>query len=93
MTLKEYVDLLFKAHEKEHDLLKLALEKANDILEIRLHTMNEFREQLGRQEQSFATKEMLKPYDEFRNKFIGMMLGVTALNGVLTYVIIKVIAK
>lgn len=115
---KLYIDMLFRAHEKEHGLLSSALSKAEDILnlrfqghesehkllsanldkaekvlEIRLEGMNEFRRQLDKQSDSFVTKDMLRPLEAFQNKFYGVMIGASILNGVITALICMLLRR
>ena len=52
ITLKEYVDIRFKMSDD-------SVGKAQVAMERRLESMNEFRAQLNKQTETFATKEML----------------------------------
>jgi hypothetical protein len=75
------------AHEKEHVLIAVAISKADETMEIRLEGMNEFRGQLNRQQETFATKEMLAPMQTFMDKFSGMAMALTVCNAILTLAI------
>jgi len=58
---------------------------------LRLESMNDFRRQLERQENSFATKDMLRPFEAFHNKFFGMVIAVTVLNAIITALVMMVL--
>jgi len=61
VSLREYVDTLFrgykKAHEKEHELLNQSIILARDALDIRLEHMNEFRAQVLSDRGEFVNKD------------------------------------
>ena len=94
---KTYVDTLFQGHSKEHDLITLALKKAEETMDTRLDGMNEFRHQLDKQSENFATRDMLIPLIEFKDKFTGMLIGfgigITVLNCIISILITLSITK
>jgi hypothetical protein len=57
VSLRQYVESLFKAHEKEHVLLSDNTSKADRALEIRLEAMNEFRSQIMSERGHFVTQD------------------------------------
>jgi hypothetical protein len=90
ISLRHYVETLFRAHEKEHLLLHEALARAEKLLDMRLDGMNQFRAQLDKQAATLATKESVTILQRFQDRFIGFLLGISALNALITYLIVKV---
>lgn len=84
---EETMALRLEGHSHEHGLSALALSKAEAIMDVRLESMNEFRRQLDRQGETFATREMLKPFQSFMDKFMGTVVAFTIGNIILTLAI------
>jgi hypothetical protein len=84
---RELSDAHWGGHAHEHAQVALALLKSEQTLNARLDAMNEFRSQLTGQAQTFATKEMLIPYQSFMDRFNGTLTAFTIINAVLTLVI------
>lgn len=88
ITLREYIDVLWAAHHQQHVLQDHALDTAYNELKDRLHSMNEIRQQLNTQAETFLTKEQFhilhQPLIQFRDRFLGIVVGLTALNVVIT---------
>jgi hypothetical protein len=103
VSLKKYMrghqketELRWKAHRREHELMEKALGKAEEAMGTRLAAMNEFRAALENRENAFATKETLQvasdrvdDLEKFRDRFIGVIFGITALNAFVSYLIIR----
>jgi hypothetical protein len=79
VELHKHIDALLKAerdldstrwefHRHEHELSHVAVGKAEDAMKIRLEGMNEIRKQLEDQAATFATRESIKPLQDFIEK-------------------------
>jgi len=75
------------------DYIEKMISKTEIELNRRLEGMNEFRHQIDKREETLATKEQLKPYDKFINNFWGFIFGVTVLNGVISYLLVRVFGR
>jgi len=93
VSLYDHVNALFAAHFREHEMMEEARKAAVETMSKRLEGMNEFREQLTRQEASFATKAEIRPLQQFQDRFIGIILGMTALNAIVTALIMWALRK
>ena len=56
ISLREYFEARWKAHENEHKSLQRAIEAAVSTLEMRLGEMNQFRQQIQEERGAFMTK-------------------------------------
>jgi hypothetical protein len=81
----------WRAHEREHEFLEMARLTAENSMNQRLAAMNEFRSQLEKQADGFASKTTVEELQRFRDRFIGVLFGVTALNAFVSYLIIKIL--
>lgn len=101
ITLRHYLekrlDTYADAHKREHELIDKALGEDKNSMTKRLEGMNEFRAQLNNQANTFATKESMdvaiRPLQQFADRFLGIVAGLTALNVVVTYLIIRLLSK
>lgn len=97
VSIRAYVETLFAAHAREHELLKDAINKAESLMSVRLENMNEFRAQLDRQAGTLATKELVESrlisLQRFQDKFWGVVLALTMLNGLITALIVMLLRK
>ena len=95
VALKEYIEVLFKAHDKEHKLLADAIKKTEDNLHEKLHNMNDMRNDLEKINGEKATKDSIRPFQTFVDRFWGFILGITILNigisGIVTWMVIKLL--
>jgi hypothetical protein len=83
--------LRWRAHEREHILMERALSKAEEAMNARLEGMNEFRATLEKQADGFASRNSVEELQKFRDRFLGVLFGVTALNAFVSYLIIKIL--
>lgn len=88
LTIREYVETLFIAHQREHVLIDKALEEAKATTNIRLESMNEFRAALNDQKATFATKDQIEPLVRFQDRFWGVVAGIMVMNGLITALVI-----
>lgn len=100
ISLRDYMERLFTEHAKEHEflrreqvLIQTALNKAEQSMNERLAGMNEFRAALNDQKNSFATKDMIAPLQKFQDKLLGVAVGLTILNGIVTYLIVRLLSQ
>lgn len=101
ITLRHYLekrlDVYIQAHAREHELIDKALGEDKNDMTRRLEGMNEFRAQLDKQATTFCTKTELslaiRPLQQFADRFAGVIAGLTALNVVVTYLIIRLLSK
>ena len=56
ISLREYFEARWKAHEKEHESLQRAIDTAVETLDFRLSEMNQFRQQIQEERGAFTTK-------------------------------------
>lgn len=82
-----------RGHAREHELLEKALIKAEATMSTRLEGMNELRAQITGERGSYATKEMLRPLQQFQDRFVGVLLGLTVLNALVTALIVLLLKK
>lgn len=90
LTIREYVETLFIAHQREHVLIQGALDKAENTMNERLEGMNEFRDALKESNNLFATKDQLEPLVRFQDRFWGVVAGLLVMNGLVTALVVMV---
>jgi hypothetical protein len=75
ITLKDYVDTLFRqykeSHDKEHRLIEKSVDAARDAMDIRLDHMNEFRAQIQSERGDFVTRERFNAVTEILSTRLG----------------------
>ena len=87
--LREYRE----AHRREHGMLDDVLQKAEVTMDRRLEGMNEFREELRKQAANFATRESVTILKEFQDKFMGLLVGVSIANALITTLIALIVTN
>jgi len=97
ISLRHYLEDKLKVyinhHAEVHKLIDKALGEDKQTMNQRLEGMNEFRAQLNGQAATFVTKDEVRPLQQFVDRFIGIVIGVTVLNTLITYLIVKVLTK
>ena len=87
----------FVAHDNEHALIEQARDKAEENMNKRLEGMNEFRHQIDKQSENFATKKELedsiRPISDFQKSFWGFMAGIAVVNCIITILISMLMRK
>lgn len=78
LTIREYVETLFIAHQREHVLIDKALEEAKHTTSIGLESV-------------FATKVEIAKLKEFQDRFWGVILGLMFAQSLVTALIIMVV--
>ena len=69
-SVEDKIDHLAKFNEQHFELNELAIKKAEESMLLRLEGMNEFREQINKERESYATKQELTLKLEPINKSI-----------------------
>jgi ribosomal protein L16 Arg81 hydroxylase len=80
ISLREYFEARWKAHEKEHEALQRAVDTAVATLDFRLSEMNQFRQQIQEERGAFMTKmESVSHHRELETKIESNAKSVSAL--------------
>lgn len=78
LTIREYVETLFIAHQREHVLIDKALEEAKATTNLGLEAM-------------FATKVELATLKEFQDRFWGVIAGLMFAQALVTALIVMML--
>lgn len=95
ISTREYIEkiiaLRFEAELRERELLSQALKLEAEKLSLRLEGMNEFRGQLAKQAEGFATKQEVQALQRFVDKLL--LSAVIALGSLVAGLLLSLLRK